>query len=582
MKQFQFDYMNDIQLFSELRRIKLWSKGIVSSGMFFRVYSETMNEDSIRRVCGIIHLEIPDAKIFGATTDGNIICGELAGSEISVICTIFEFPTTRAEILMLPMGDEECVATAEKVKEYVAANPWVKAVELLVTINGKSMTEFCNKLSELPEDIYVYGGAAFNTDFDQERAYVFIGNGEVNESAAVFLFIGGNNLNIYTSFVTGWKPLGRTLNVTRADGTRLYELDGKPAYETYYTYLKIKNDEHFFNNTLGFPFYMEQNGINILRAPVNGHDDGSLTMTADIINGSRARIAYGDPEKILKDVREGIKNLCPFGPDIIQLFSCGSRRTFWGAGCNKETEDFQLVAPTSGFYTAGEFLRTGKYVNLHNVTLVISALHEGDISPMEVPRDVFNDEVLSGQVSVVSRLANFVQAAVEELEEANKKLEIMAITDGLTGLYNRHEIQERLTETIDGKDMSTSLIMIDIDFFKQVNDTFGHKEGDNVLRKLSALLLKAQREIPGSSAGRWGGEEFMLLLPGKTKEEAFEIAEKLRNEFKNIAFPVSGTHTISAGVTERGKKERADSTAQRVDKALYKAKESGRDRSIYL
>ena len=109
---------------------------------------------------------------------------------------------------------------------------------------------------------------------------------------------------------------------------------------------------------------------------------------------------------------------------------------------NTETKPFQSVAQTSGFYTSGEFLRKDKELIQHNVTLVIGAFREGDTVPgMENEIDVQGFHI-SKQVSLISRLANFVDISTAELEEANRKLEKMAITDGLTGPLNRMKIQE--------------------------------------------------------------------------------------------------------------------------------------------
>ena len=116
-------------------------------------------------------------------------------------------------------------------------------------------------------------------------------------------------MHIYTTHIAGWKPLGREFLVTKAQNALLFELDGKPAYDVYYRYLKILNDEHFFFNTLEFPFFYKHNGIDILRAPVHCNEDGTLVMTSDIDENVKARLAYGDPWTILDCVRRDEKKL---------------------------------------------------------------------------------------------------------------------------------------------------------------------------------------------------------------------------------------------------------------------------------
>ena len=184
----------------------------------------------------------------------------------------------------------------------------------------------------------------------------------------------------------------------------------RPAYEIYYKYLHIRNDEFFFNNTLEFPFLYRHNGIDIMRAPVASNPDGSLTMTSDMSQDVQARIAYGDPWTILDSVWKEGNKILQFAPECIFVFSCAARRTFWGNNeVGKETEPYQRIAPTSGFYTSGEFLRTGDNVNQHNVTQVIAAMREGE--PKELPeKELSMDErTFEGKVSMINRMATFIK-----------------------------------------------------------------------------------------------------------------------------------------------------------------------------
>ena len=135
--------------------------------------------------------------------------------------------------------------------------------------------------------------------------------------------------------------------------------------------------------------------MDILRAPIDSDDDGALIMTADIAENVQARIAYGDPSTILESVYNAAVSFQDFIPDTFNVFSCAARRTFWGDDeVGNETEPFQSLAPTSGFYTSGEFLRNGDYVNQHNVTLVIEAQREGDVKGRDIPQVEMDTEEL--------------------------------------------------------------------------------------------------------------------------------------------------------------------------------------------
>lgn len=163
--------------------------------------------------------------------------------------------------------------------------------------------------------------------------------------------------------------------------------------------------------------------------------------------------------------------------------------------------------------------------------------------------------------------------------EAEEKIRSLAKTDGLTGINNRQEFNRLLDQEIERANRygtPMALIMYDLDHFKRVNDHFGHDTGDDVLRKVTELT---SQHIRGTDLhGRWGGEEFMVILPQSGLEAAREVAEKLRKAIASYCFDQVGTVSASYGVVELNPQENAKVLAQRVDEAMYRAKERGRNR----
>lgn len=575
MRQFQFDYYNDFSLKTELTKIRLWCDSSVYSHIVFQIYSEQVDREKISHVCSIIESAMPQAEYFGCSTNGNIIGGEFSENDITIICTVFEYPSTKMLFRQYELSDQTADSVTGDILHLIDENPWVKAVELVTTIRGMSMTGFCENLSNSRADIQIFGGGAFASDINNEEACVFSKDGGISSGGVVFWLLGGEDLAIDSTYVTGWKPLGKMLHVTRSEGSRLYELDGAPAYDVYYKYLNIKNDAHFFNHSLEFPFFYKCHGISILRAPTASLDDGSLIMTSDIESDEFAQLAYGDPGTILESVREEGTRIRDFRPEIVQIFSCAARRSFWGNNeISKESKPFCGIAPTSGFYTSGEFLRTGKYLNQHNVTMVLVGMREGLADDIPKKTLEIDESEFTGKMALINRLANYINAAFRELEES-------AILDGLTKLYNRAEIQRRINERLlSGEKLS--LIMIDIDNFKSVNDTYGHNEGDNVIIGLAKMLKDgiSSRENY-ASAGRWGGEEFMVLLPNDINS-AIDAAGEMCSAFREINFPLAGHRTISVGVTEAKADDTLDKLLIRVDSALYDAKHNGKNRVVVV
>ena len=575
MRQFQFDYYNDFTLKTELTKIRLWCDSSVYSHIVFQIYSELIDKEKIENICSIIENALPQAEYFGCSTNGNIIGGEFSGCDISIVCTVFEYPSTKMMFRQYDLSAETSDSVTGDILRIIDENPWVKAVELVTTIRGMSMTGFCDNLSMAREDIQIFGGGAFALDINNLSACVFSKSGGFSQGGVVFWLLGGEDLAVDSTYVTGWKPLGKVFHVTRSEGSRLYELDGAPAYDVYYKYLNIKNDERFFSHTLEFPFFYKLHGINILRAPTASLEDGSLIMTSDMESDVFAQLAYGDPGTILDSVREEGARIRDFRPESVQIFSCAARRSFWGnTEISKESKPFGGIAPTSGFYTSGEFLRTGKYVNQHNVTMVLVGMREGLADDQPAKTLEIDDSEFTGNMALINRLANYINAAFVELEES-------AVRDGLTKLFNRAEIQRRINERlVSGEPLS--LVMIDIDNFKSVNDTYGHNEGDNVIVGLANMLKEgiASHGSP-ASAGRWGGEEFMVLLP-EGIDSAIDAARDMCSLFSEKNFPLAGHRTISIGVTEAREDDTLDKLLIRVDSALYDAKHGGKNRFVVV
>lgn len=168
---------------------------------------------------------------------------------------------------------------------------------------------------------------------------------------------------------------------------------------------------------------------------------------------------------------------------------------------------------------------------------------------------------------------------VTERKRYEEKMSLLATTDSLTGIANRREFNLQLEKEIDRArryDTPLSLIMYDIDNFKQINDTFGHDVGDTILTEVTEVIKKKIRSH--DLLARWGGEEFMILMPEADQNDGMQAAEKLRKSVEDTLFEQVGRMTISFGVTAFSKDDDSDDLLKRADNALYQAKDNGRNR----
>ncbi len=198
------------------------------------------------------------------------------------------------------------------------------------------------------------------------------------------------------------------------------------------------------------------------------------------------------------------------------------------------------------------------------------------------PKEVVNISSKLLFVCGYSLLAIGVTKWIRYNENRQDELSYQANTDELTGILNRRSFTRYLEHAFKNAKIRSepfSLIIIDIDFFKDINDTYGHMVGDEILKSLSQLMESSFRT--SDKVCRWGGEEFAILLPSTGMNNAKNVAEKIRNKVENCSYQVkekSISYTISLGVSESLViDENIDKIINRADKALYKAKDSGRN-----
>lgn len=171
--------------------------------------------------------------------------------------------------------------------------------------------------------------------------------------------------------------------------------------------------------------------------------------------------------------------------------------------------------------------------------------------------------------------------SIKENITDKKRIEELSITDSLTGIYNRLMIDEIINNKIyeyERYKAPFSIVILDIDNFKEVNDEFGHDVGDNVLKKVAAILNANIRKT--DIVGRWGGEEFVIVCSKTKLNGAYELAEKVRLKIYEENFDVAGKKTISLGVAEYNDLDSFSSIFKRADNLLYKAKHNGKNQTM--
>lgn len=271
------------------------------------------------------------------------------------------------------------------------------------------------------------------------------------------------------------------------------------------------------------------------------------------------------------------------GPEALELFKKTGLTTPFVLVSGAVGEDAAVEIVKAG---ADDFLLKGNWTRLISLCLPLTAGGETlGIMHLRAPADDKGADPIEEAVTLIQTAAEQIALSLANIK-LREDLRRQSIHDALTGLFNRRYLDETLPrETLRSKrgGEHLSVIMLDIDHFKKFNDEFGHEAGDLVLQTLGAFLKKGVRG--GDIACRYGGEEFTVILPGASPEAAIEKAEKLRTGILTQRFIYGGRDlgkvTLSLGVaTFPLHGETPEEVIAAADAALYRAKESGRNRVL--
>lgn len=511
----------------------------------------------------------PRAAIAGLTTAGGIEDGQMNTGK--TILSFMAFDESPVEVLHYNMKD-------------------LRAVEILETQLTGNVEPFLDAISALPPSVAIFGGGADTDDLNQP-SYIFDKEAIMNEGFVIMLFRG--IVKVLTRSVLGWQPLGRQVTITAMDGNMVIKELDHIAVNFYEKYLKIDPFVDFDKKTLSFSLVVEKDGVELVRLPMSCRKDGSLVFNIALHVEDKLRMAYGDPNEIINGSRRVLGRIRDFGPQGMLLFSFVVRRYYLKDDVNQILSAYERITPAAGGYTRGEIDRIEGHVYTMNMNLVSAAFREetkdhkrtiaditGDPSHME------NDPALNldDSLSTVQCLASFITVTSKELSDAYQKLAFVAGHDSLTDLLNRGRIEwvlRHLIEDTNKTHHTFSAIMIDIDSFKHINDTYGHSVGDDVLIRLADIMKNGVR--PTDYAGRWGGDEFVILLPDTDIDQSEKVADRMRRNFAEAdILPDGKAVTASFGVTTSYEGETLESFYRRMDSALYTAKGAGKNQVILL
>ncbi len=570
--------INDIDTLSRILKQDIDpSLGSESASILVQVFSHEDNEHWFLNISKVIQSQFHQAIIVGGNTPASIAHGETVTDETVVGITFFK--TSSLQLLTQTCeGMSDFEAGVEISKGIQSVEERIAGLLVMTTPISLDAIQLLSGLKTSHQNYPVFGCGV--GDINTQHSILLCHDKIINEGVAVVAFCG-TDLNMDVNNYLGWLPLSQEMKVTAVDGLTVTEINHEPAYNIYSKYLDIEADDQFFLNAVEFPLLIKRNSQLIARVPNQVLPDGGLLFSADIFEGEVVQIGYGDHRTIIDNAQYIQNDFTRDPPEAIYLYSCLCRWFLMGQDVVYETLPYEKIAPAFGLYTAGEIHGSNNRIEYLNAAMVVVGLNENKGNTQKVlPKNLDKHvEEVKPHKRLVARLTHFIGTVSKELREANRELEILAVTDKLTGLYNRAKIDKDLVHELSMAERYEhvfSVVLIDIDHFKSINDSFGHLVGDTVLKELAILMEQHTRET--DIKGRWGGEEFILILPSTNIEKAINAAEILRNSIAEYEFKTVGSVTASFGVSAYRANDDSDAVVNRADHALYEAKRHGRNR----
>lgn len=367
---------------------------------------------------------IPQAALVGATTSGEIIENKVLNNSTVLSFTVFEhtYLKTYSQVHDTLCSYELGTHMMKSIPPFYNK----QSLQAIITFTDGLSTngeEYLSGMSKVCDSVVMAGGmAGDNAAFQQ--TYVFTEKGILSDGAvAVALY--NDDLNVYSDYNFSWQSLGRSHWVEHSEKNRVYLIDDMTAVE-FYSYFLGENIANMLPSVgVEFPLVIKKDGIDVARAVLTKYDDGSLGFAGNVPQGSAVRFGYGDVQMILDKGMDKAKELSQQPVEAIFVYSCMARKALLQNEINNEIHPLQRIAPTTGFFTYGEFFYHKNSAKLLNQTMTILALSETK-KVNKSSEDWFkNNDIISNQSLDFYRtqaLSQLVSKITNELEDINGKL----------------------------------------------------------------------------------------------------------------------------------------------------------------
>lgn len=339
--------------------------------LFIQIFCGNFDQLKITEILHFFKKTFPKSVVIGASTAGEIKSGRIKTGSIQISFCRLEKSVAKAyhfTDVNVESGENAALTIVESdTKVCIAfAHPFAK----------DDSENFIEGFNRVRPDMPISGGNAAD-DFSFERAFIICGD-QILESGIVLATLSGKTLHVNNGYSLGWTQISKALTVTKVDKGTIYEIDHQPIQEVYRHYLGEDVLHNLPSSAMEFPFVKTCDGIEVCRSLIGANKDGSLVFSGHLNEGEKIRFAIGNVEEIMDRAVAIQEHINEKPVEAIFVYSCAVRKRFLQKQLNYELGLLQQIAPTTGFFTYGEFFHSQHKNQLLNVTTTVLALSESD------------------------------------------------------------------------------------------------------------------------------------------------------------------------------------------------------------
>ena len=421
------------------------------NAVLVQVFSGICDDNYLSEISKQIREFIPGAQVIGTTTNGEIMNGLVSG--LKTVLSFSVFRNSEIKTAFAQMEDGNAYELGRSIVSHLNSSK-AKIMILFATGSTLNAVRVLKGVQSVNPGLPVAGGSA-GDNLSNEQCFVFC-NEEITDCGVVGVIIEGDDLIVTRQSHLGWQPIGKEMTITKSEGHRVYTIDHIPTYQVYRRFLGIEENVPIYS-VVEFPLAICRDGLLVCRSPFIRHEDDSLSFFGDMAEGEKVRFSFGHVGMIIEQIDSLLDTIKQQPVESIFVYSCASRRGFLQESAQIETLPLQDIAPTSGFFTSGEFFHSNESNQFLNATMTTLTLSES-VAPRcllmpesEMTADsrkahdnvmAIKDNVADRSIEVLKALTHLINKVTGELNERTAELE--------TANQIINEREERLRLVLEG------------------------------------------------------------------------------------------------------------------------------------